>query len=170
MNKTILREFIKAGFVEGFTFHETAEGTPQGGIISPILANMVLDGMEKALGKEYPLVRYADDFVVLGGSKEKLEKEATPRIEKFLMERGLSLNLEKTKIVDVVEGFDFLGFNFREYPDISRVKGTKQGIFLVKPAATKIKNFRSKIKELVKSHKGKPMYVLVTKLNQVLRG
>jgi RNA-directed DNA polymerase len=93
-----------------------------------------------------------------------------PIIVEFLRERGLALNLDKTKIVSMAEGFDFLGFHFREYPDPSRVKGTKQGIFLVKPAMARIQAFREKVRSLVKSHRGKPMYVLVTKLNRLLRG
>ena len=170
MNKTILRQFLEAGFMDMATFYETTLGTPQGGVISPILGNMALDGLESALGASFLMTRYADDFVVLGSSKESLETVAKTRIAEFLAERELALNLEKTKTVNMEEGFNFLGFHFQEYPDQSRVKGTKQGIFLVKPQPEKVTGLRRKVKEMVKSHYHKPLFALVSKLNPVLRG
>lgn len=116
------------------------------------------------------LVRYADDFIVIGKTKELLENVALPIIQKFLEDRGLSLKWEKTRIVSIDQGFDFLGFNLREYVDSTRAKGYKKGIFLIKPAADRIKGLRKKIKDLVKKHRNLPTHVLITKLNQVLRG
>lgn len=121
MDKVILRKWLKSGFVWKNQWFPTEAGTPQGGIISPTLANMTLDGMERMLRERFGepksmkanknkvnMVRYADDFVVTGASKEILE-EAKSIIEEFLKERGLSLSEEKTKIVHIEEGFDFLG-------------------------------------------------------------
>ncbi|EGI8395617.1 hypothetical protein NRY16_004756 [Salmonella enterica] len=95
-------------------------GTPQGGIISPCLANCVLDGMELMLksmtrpADKVHMVRYADDFVITGSSKELLENRIKPAVTTFLRERGLTLSEEKTAIVSISQGFDFLGFNIRK--------------------------------------------------------
>ena len=106
MDKGILRKWLKVGYVERKTFHATEEGTPQGSIISPVLCNMVLDGLEKALRKRFPkmkinLVRYADDFIVTGPSREFLEQVVLPLIKAFLAERGLQLSKEKTRITHI---------------------------------------------------------------------
>jgi RNA-directed DNA polymerase len=170
MDKRILGEFLKAGFISKDFFEETPEGFPQGAVISPTIANMTLDGLEDTLGKEFLLTRYADDFVILGKTKNSLSKEALPAVNEFLKQRGLQLNLNKTKIVSIDEGFEFLGFFFREYPDSNRKKGTKQGIFLVKPSPDKVKKFKKKLSEIVKDHKHKHPTMLIIKLNQVLRG
>jgi len=170
MDKIKLLSFLKAGFMQNNSFVQASEGIPQGGIISPTLANMALDGLEKALGEEFLVCRYADGFVVCGKSKNALKIDAVSRINAFLKVRGVKLNQNKTSIHNIAEGFDFLGFNFREYKNISRSKGTKQGIFLVKPSDDSIKKLRLKIKFLIKNVKSKPMYVMVTKLNSLLRG
>ena len=166
----ILKQFLKAGFIHNAHLKETDDGFPQGGPISPTIANMVLNGLEKHLGKEYLTVRYADDFVVLGKTAEDLEKVAKPCIEKYLQERGLKLNLDKTGITTIEKGFNFLGYNFKEYPDKARVKGTKKGIFLIKPDPLKVKTFKKKLSIMVKNNLNKPMYYTLTKLNQILRG
>lgn len=99
-------------------------GTPQGGIISPTLANMVLDGLESILalnfgkiaarsGKKVNYIRYADDFIITGNSKEILANEVVPLVERFMRERCLTLSSEKTRIVHINDGFDFLGQNIR---------------------------------------------------------
>lgn len=127
MDTEMLRKWLKAGVIEKNVFHITDEGTPQGGIISPTLANITLDGMEKLVarystrkenGKTYSnkvnLVRYADDFIVTGDTKEVLE-EIKAELVVFLRERGLELSEEKTLITHIKDGFDFLGFNIRKY-------------------------------------------------------
>jgi RNA-directed DNA polymerase len=121
---------LKAGYVENRSLFPTEAGTPQGGIVSPTLANMTLDGLEKLLLKHFPrkkwkdgkkltpkvnLVRYADDFIITGDSKELLENEVRPLVERFLKERGLALSTDKTRITHIDEGFDFLGQNLRKY-------------------------------------------------------
>ena len=118
MDKTILRKWLQAGYMENRRLYTTEEGTPQGGICSPVIANMALDGLEQLLASHFPkrrktgiqakvnLVRYADDFIVTGVSKELLEQEVKPLVEQFLRERGLELSLEKTVITHIDQGFD----------------------------------------------------------------
>lgn len=119
----MLELFLKAGFLELNVQYETEVGFPQGSPISPALANLVLAGLENFLGKEFLSTRYADDFVVLGKSRNALKTVATKKINEFFKIRGFSLNLEKTKIYSIQEGFDFVGLNFREYSDKNRIKG-----------------------------------------------
>jgi RNA-directed DNA polymerase len=117
MDKRILRKWLKAGFIEKQVLHPTEEGTPQGGICSPVIANLALDGLERALLERYPkpksgynakvnLVRFADDFIVTGISRELLEQEVKPLVEQFMRERGLGLSQEKTVITHINDGFD----------------------------------------------------------------
>lgn len=118
LDKAILRKWLKAGYLEDRRFHVTEEGTPQGGIISPVLANMALDGLERLLASHYSktskagkkakvnFVRYADDFIVTGSSQELLEQEVKPLVEQFMRERGLELSPEKTVITHIEQGFD----------------------------------------------------------------
>jgi len=105
MDKKILAEFLKAGYIYEGVYHSTTMGVAQGGIISPILANMALDGMKTLLrnqfkNKKVNLVRYADDWVITAESREVAEQVKSV-IEVFLAERGLSLSEEKTKIVHI---------------------------------------------------------------------
>jgi RNA-directed DNA polymerase len=114
MNKRILKEFLKSGI----SFQNQVEypdmGTPQGEIISPSLANFALDNIEDLIPKDTLLVGYADDFIVISKSKSLLEQEVKPVIENFLSIRGLKLNESKTKITNVQDGFEFLGYHFKE--------------------------------------------------------
>lgn len=174
MNKTILRKWLKAGVVHQGRLSPTEEGTPQGGIISPTLANMALNGLEGGLiehlgarfgrskikGLKVNVIRYADDFVVTGSSRELLESEIRPWIEAFLAQRGLRLSLEKTKVVYMDEGFDFLGGNFRKY----------KGKLLIKPSKKNVKAFYSKVRGILKTHISVKQEDLIAKLNPVLRG
>jgi RNA-directed DNA polymerase len=125
--RQLVKQWLKAGYIEAEIFNATEYGVPQGGVISPLLANIALDGLEKHLGREFSFIRYADDFVVTAKSKEQIEA-VLPKIETFFHQRGLELNTEKTRIVHVEDGFDFLGFNVRSY----------RGKCLVKPAKTKV--------------------------------
>ena len=151
----------------------TVEGTPQGGTISPTLANATLDGMEKRLEERYAkrymngklyypkvhLVRYADDFCVMADKRETLE-EIKVLLTEFLEKRGLTLSQEKTKITHVKDGFDFLGFNVRKY----------NGTLLIKPSKKSQKQFTEKLHDIIFSHKSVSQQVLIEKLNPVLRG
>lgn len=165
-DKVILTKWLKAGYIEQRRLFPTHAGTPQGGIISPTLANMTLDGLERALDQKfkYPrrinFVRYADDFVITGRSKELLESEVRPFVEGFLAERGLVLSEEKTRITHINDGFDFLGQNVRKY----------DGKMLIKPSTKNVKAFMDKIREKIKAAPTVPAYVLVAMLNPIIRG
>ena len=174
MDKTILCKWLKAGVVHQGRLSPTEEGTPQGGIISPTLANMCLNGLEtgliahlcarfgktKAAKLKVYVVRYADDFVITGSSKDLLETEVRPWIETFLAQRGLELSPEKTKVTHIDDGFDFLGWNFRKY----------KGKLLIKPSKKNVKAFYSKVRDIVKTHVSVKQEDLRAKLNPVLRG
>lgn len=171
MDKVILHKWLKAGFIDEQIFYRTEAGTPQGGIISPVLANMVLDGLEKELKTAFPklskkpaphihVVRYADDFIITGKSKAQLEEEVLPRVELFLKKRGLKLSRDKTKIVHIEEGFDFLGQNIRKY----------KGKLLIKPSKSSIKSLLKKVRGLIRQHKQVTAGTMTNYLNPVIRG
>lgn len=115
MEKAILQTWLKSGFLDQAVFYPSRAGTPQGGICSPVLANLALDGMEKLLSQMLPisrsdkvhLIRYADDFVVTAASKELLESRVKPLLEEFLQKRGLEMSEEKSRISHIEKGFDF---------------------------------------------------------------
>jgi RNA-directed DNA polymerase len=175
MDKTILNTWLKAGYMDKSVLYPTDDGTPQGGIISPVLANMALDGLERILQKKYPhsgrralkgmnkqvnLVRYADDFIITGISKEILETEVKPLVVNFLSERGLELSEEKTKVTHIEEGFDFLGQNVRKY----------NGQFLTRPSKKNVKAFLTDIRKVIKDNKEASAYWLIATLNPKIRG
>lgn len=174
MDRTVLRKWLKAGVIHKGLLQHTEEGTPQGGIISPTLANVTLNGLEsglhahlrermgktKAAGLKVNVVRYADDFVITGSSKELLEEEVKPWVEGFLKERGLELSMEKTRIVHINEGFDFLGWNFRKYTET----------LLIKPSKKNEQTFYRKVKEVISGNKTKRQGDLIILLNKKLRG
>jgi RNA-directed DNA polymerase len=168
MDRTILRKWLKAGLIEQDVYHPTTAGTPQGGIISPALMNLTLDGLEPLLGKHFPrhsgkqvnLVRYADDFIITGKRKEILENEVTPLIVEFLKERGLKLSENKTRITHIAEGFDFLGKHIRKYG----------GKLLTKPSRENVKTFLREIKATIGQHLHSPVEKLLLTLNPMIRG
>ena len=175
VDKTVLHRWLKAGYVEKRNLFPTEAGTPQGGIISPTLANITLDGLETLLAKHFPkqmrkdgkiwtpkvnLVRYADDFIITGESKEMLEKEVRPLVEQFLEERGLTLSPDKTGITHIDEGFDFLGQNLRKY----------NGKLLIKPSKKNTRAFLEKVRGLINANKSVTQAKLVGMLNPVIRG
>lgn len=139
----LIKQWLKAGYVEEEIFNATEYGVQQGGIISPVLANVALDGMEALLGKKFGFVRYADDFVVTAKSKEDLLK-IKPTIEQWLAIRGLVLNEEKTRIVSINDGFDFLSFNIRQY---------KQQKCIIKPQKEKVLLLSQKCSRLAQKTK-----------------
>ncbi len=171
-DKTILKKWLKAGYIETKKLFPTHEGTPQGGIISPCLSNLVLDGMEKLLddnfGKQRTginLVRYADDFIITAKSKEMLEERIKPLLIAFLKERGLELSLEKTKITHIKDGFDFLGQNVRKYP-----AGKNRMKLLIKPSKDNVKTFQKKIREVIRKSGAMTTVDLIHQLNPMIRG
>lgn len=172
MNKTILQKWLKAGFMQDSRLYPTDNGTPQGGIISPVLANMTLDGLEKVLRERFPkstrsgkqakinLVRYADDFVITGCSKELLENDVVPLVEAFLAERGLQLSKEKTKITHIDTGFDFLGQTVRKF----------NGKLIIKPSDRSIKRILERVRTVLNENKQAPAGQIIQILNPILRG
>jgi len=166
MDKGILRKWLKAGYIDRRRLFPSQAGTPQGGIISACLANMALDGLEEELKRHFRvkdkvnLIRYADDGVVTGVSKELLEQNVLPVIENFMRERGLELSKEKTRIVHITEGFDFLGQNVRKY-------GPK---LLIKPARKNVQSVLLKTEDFLKKAQAFPQESVISVLNPILRG
>jgi len=171
--------WLKAGSVELGDWRESGAGTPQGGIASPLLANIALDGMErlfaettktgkpikpffkKGLNRGVSLIRYADDFVVVAPSKEALEEHVIPKVEAFLTERGLSLSQEKTRVTTIDDGFSFLGFEARKFRD---------GKLLIRPDKTKVLAHLRAIKTYLDANKQIPAGAVVRELTPVIRG
>lgn len=169
---SILKKWLKSGYMEGRVLYPTEEGTPQGGPASPVLANLALDGLQrllqetfasgshKAPSKMVNLIRYADDFVITGRSKELLENEVKPLVAGFLAARGLELSTEKTSVTHIDTGFDFLGQNVRKY----------DGKLLITPSKTNVATFLANIREVVKAHKTTTAGNLVRLLNPKIKG
>ena len=178
----VLGKWLRAGYVEKGAWFPTTEGTPQGGIISPAAANMTLDGLERLLWEHFPvkrkrsgaatvdkvnLVRYADDFIITGASRELLESEVRPMVERFLNERGLMLSPEKTRITHIDEGFDFLGFRIRQM----RKRGTSKYYVYTTPSRKAIQSVRDKVRaKTYRSTRHMGLGELITSLNQSLAG
>ncbi|WP_293116861.1 group II intron reverse transcriptase/maturase [Moorena sp. SIO4G3] len=177
----LIKDWLKAGYVDNNTFHPSIAGTPQGGIISPLLANIALHGLEKELGikyRKYPstngwnnlskrtLVRFADDFVILCESKEDAE-EAKIIAKNWLIKKGLELSEEKTRITHLTEGFDFLGWNFRKYKTSCQKTGF---ITLIKPSNKSLREIKKKIKISMAQLKGAPPEAVLRELQPLIRG
>ena len=167
IDKRMLEQWLKSGFVDKGLFYDTDEGTPQGGIISPTLMLMTLSGLEQRIkstalkkGARANFIGYADDFVVTCASKEVLENDIKPLIADFLVVRGLTLSEEKTHITHINDGFDFLGFNHRKY----------KGKLLIKPSKANTLTFLSNLRGLIKKHVTLPVNDLIKLINPKLRG
>ena len=165
-DRTILKQWLSTGYIEQQQWHETIAGTPQGGIISPTLANMALDGLEMAVKavtsptERVNVVRYADDFIITCNSKEVLESKVKPAVECFLGDRGLTLSSEKTRITHIDNGFDFLGFNVRKY----------NGKLLIQPSKSAIKTLLNDLRRLLKANPTTKTDKLIWMLNSKLKG
>jgi RNA-directed DNA polymerase len=160
--RNLIEGWLKAGFIADGKFNPTEMGTPQGGVISPLLANIGLHGLEtyiKSTNPKLGVVRYADDFVVTARDKGSLEA-AQILIQQWLSERGLELSTEKTLITSMEEGFDFLGFNHRHY----------SGKLLIKPSKKKVLNFCKRLGKEIKALNGAKQEDVIRKLNPILRG
>jgi len=166
MERRILGEWLGAGSVEQGKTYPTLKGTPQGGIISPTLANMTLDGLEYAIQCAVPrrkrvnVVRYADDFIVTGKSKAILEQKIKPAVEEFLSERGLELSKEKTRITSIYDGFTFLGQTFKKH----------KGKLNITPAKSGTLDVVRKIGKIIRKWVSSSLEGLIKELNSVLRG
>ena len=172
--RELIAGWLTAGVVEDGRLTPTREGTPQGGVISPALLNVVLHGMEDAAGVRYQrsgtdaahaaagspvLVRYADDLVVLCHSRHQAE-QAKARLAAWLAPRGLAFNEDKTRIVTLEEGFDFLGFTVRRY----------RGKLLIKPAKAAVRRIRERLRTEMRSLRGTNAQAVIARLNPIVRG
>jgi len=178
MDKAILRKWLKAGYMEKNVFHATDEGSPQGGPISPALANLTLDGLERLLAEHYPrttradkrakvnLCRFADDFIITGSSRELLEEGVMPLVEQFLQERGLELSREKTVVTHVGDGFDFLGQTARK----RRWGGEDRAKLFIMPSKKSVKALLRTVRERIKDSRGMTAGDLIEHLNPLIRG
>jgi RNA-directed DNA polymerase len=175
MDKAILRKGLKAGYMEGPVLHPTDAGTPQGGICSPILANLALDGLEGRLRPTFPRyvwkgskrtcpqvnrIRRADDVVITGATQELLAHEVKPLGEAFLRARGLTLSPEKTVMTPIADGFDFLGQHLRNY----------NGKLRITPSATSITSMLRNGRAVIKGHKSAAAGTFICHLNPIMRG
>jgi RNA-directed DNA polymerase len=197
--KAQIRQWLKAGVMDNGTFEATEAGTPQGGVISPLLANIALDGMIRLIDNKFPkkkgclvakVIRYADDFVVISPQLEVIQ-QCQIVIEEWLKPIGLELKPAKTRICHtlrevevngkkVAPGFDFLGWNFRQYPVGKHHAGKTGGAgkssktlefkTLIKPSKKAIKAHSDKVKEVIKTHRSKPQAGLIKRLNPIIRG
>ncbi|MGJ5674724.1 MAG: group II intron reverse transcriptase/maturase [Nostochopsis sp.] len=184
-----IKAWLKAGVIDGKSLFPSAEGTPQGGVVSPLLANIALHGMENRIKqvaetlpggkrdnrKSLSLIRYADDFVIM--HKDKAVVECCQRIiADWLTGMGLELNEKKTRIVHSYEGFNFLGFNVRQYRvgayrAATNTNSKKLGfIALITPNAQKVKIHLDHIGNIIDNHHGAPQAALITRLNPVIKG
>jgi len=168
LEKRLLQQWLKAGYMEQGAWWPTQAGTPQGGIISPLLANMALDGLEALLHQHFPprkgqkvhLVRFADDFIITAHDKALLENEVKSLVEDFLDTRGLRLSPNKTHLTHIETGFDFLGQTIRKF----------NGKLLIHPAKTSRQVFLKEIRHLIRTHPKITAGELIALLNPVIRG
>ena len=167
MDRQMLEQWLKCGFIDGSVFNNTVEGTPQGGIISATLCNMALDGLEAVVRQAVPrkgcrvnFIRYADDFVITAKEEKLLTNKILPAVKAFLAQRGLTLSAEKTHITTIDQGFDFLGCTVRKY----------HGKLLITPKQSKVLAFASTLKTLIRKGVALPTHVLIGQLNRKLRG
>lgn len=174
--RELVKQWLKAGYVELGRLHETPAGTPQGGVVSPLLANVALHGMEQALGihrnrqgyiqGSRAVVRYADDFVVFCETREDAEK-CIRILRDWLAERGLQFSEEKTRIVHIRDGFDFLGFNIRHYRNRRTTTGWK---LLITPSKKSVEKIKEKLRAIWRQGLHWPLDVLLLHLNSMVRG
>lgn len=172
----LIKSWMKAGVMEKASLSPTWEGVPQGGVISPLLLNIALHGMEKALGLKWKkrgdllgpraLIRYADDLVILCESQQDALL-AQEELSVWLQPRGLELSAEKTRVVHLSEGFDFLGFTIRQHQARNRRQGW---IVLTRPSKAAVKKLKRKLKEVWIGKLGHPVLKVIQELNPVVRG
>jgi RNA-directed DNA polymerase len=174
IDRKMLAQWLKAGYLEKGELYPTLKGTPQGGIISPLLMNMTLDGLERTAKRAAPwyvpgtklrsginVIRYADDFIITGKTRELLEQRVRPAVVAFLAERGLTLSEEKTRITRIEEGFDFLGQRVRKYPT---------GKYNSRPTRKSLEALQDAVRGTLKEHRGDDAWPMIGRLNQTIRG
>lgn len=161
-SREIIKQWLKAGYIHQGKLNPTNTGTTQGGVISPLLANIGLHGLHDSILNCNPklgFIRYADDFLITSKSKEELE-QVLPLVKEWMNQRGLEISDEKTKLAHISVGFNYLGYNIRQY----------NGKLLIKPQKEKVLTFCKKLGKIIKDHKTVTQEVLIGKLNPVLRG
>ena len=174
--RELIKQWLKAGYVDHGVLHDTPTGTGQGAVLSPLLTNAALHGMEAALGvkrnakgaiiSSRAVVRYADDFAVFCESRKEAE-ETIDLLKGGLAERGLVLSPEKTRIVHVTEGCDFLGFTIR----LCKRPRTRTGYrLLVTPSKTAEQAIRNRLREEWSRLRSQPVAVVLARLNPLIRG
>lgn len=175
-----IKAWLESGVMEKSELFETVKGTPQGGVISPLLANIALHGMAEQLKnlqgeKDAILIKYADDFVILHENKSVV-KTAQDMSKRWLEPLGLELKAAKTRVCHTSEGFNFLGFNIRQYPT-GEYRAAKNSIgkslgftTLIKPSQEAIKRHLDGISRVIDAHHGKPQKALIEKLNSIIIG
>ncbi len=174
--RELIKQWLKAGYVDNGVFHETDTGTGQGSVVSPLLANIALHGMEDALDVTYgtrgeicgkrAVVRYADDFCVFCESKGEAET-VVGILERWLALRGLTLSKEKTRIVHLTEGFNFLGYHVKHYKVSTTATGYK---LLITPSKDAVAHVRAKLRDEWKHLRGANALAVIKKLNPIIRG
>ena len=157
--RELIKQWLKAGYVEDEIFNATERGVPQGGVVSPLLSNVAFDGMQQLLKGKAGFVRYADDLVATAPSREKIEA-IVPLIQGFLHERGLELHPEKTRIVSVQDGFNFLGFHVQYF----------QGKCLFKPQKEKVLQLLQDVRQWLRTHRQARALNVIAHLNPILNG
>src|SRR5436190_11389423 len=173
--RDMIRDWLKAGVFEADKgFAPTEEGTPQGGVISPLLLNVALHGLEEAAGVRYHtgaragetvasspvLIRYADDLVACCHSRQQAT-QVKARLAGWLEPRGLAFNQDKTSIVHLTEGFDYLGFNVRRSPN---------GKLLIKPSAPAVRRLQRRPAAELRALRGSNVTAVLAKLVPITRG
>jgi RNA-directed DNA polymerase len=174
MNKRILAKWLRCGIIDHGILYPTTAGVPQGGIISPVISNLALDGLEQRVcgpsrfrrRHNINYVRWADDFLVTANSRQVLEEVVLPQINAFLTERGVRLSAEKTALTPISQGVDFLGQTLRKH---ERPTG-KRGKLQITPSKASFQTLTAKVRTLCKQARGATPEKLIDTLNPVLRG
>jgi RNA-directed DNA polymerase len=171
IDRKVLSAWLKAGYLDRGTLYPTLRGTPQGGVISPLIMNMTLDGLEETAIRALPpygqvrhlvhTIRYADDFIVTARHEAMLSDKILPALRAFLAKRGLKLSEEKTRIVRIEQGFDFLGQHIRRFPS---------GKVLIQPTRKALQGVQARVRQILKAHSGTDTYSMIRRLNQSIRG
>ena len=174
--RQLIQQWLQAGYVDKGVFHDTTAGVPQGGIISPLLANIALHGLESALGIRYNhhghtigdrgMVRYADDLVLFCKTHEDAALAAAT-LATWLLARGLTLSKSKTHIAPIRQGFDFLGFHIRQYRDSTTRTGWK---VLIKPSKASLQRIRDEIRQVWLKYQSCRVELIIDRLNPIIRG
>ncbi len=195
--RRVVKGWLKAGIMEKGRLFSSEQGTPQGGCISPLLANIALHGMEQALQEALPaytrteagkrvyyrvnLIRYADDLVVLHADLTQLQK-AKALLEAWLLPMGLELKPSKTRITHTLQeyegqaGFDFLGCTIRQFPaGKTHCRAYRDGtpfgfITRIYPSEQSLKTHQAELKRVIHQHQTAPQEALISRLNPIIRG